>query len=72
MKNTIEYKEFRGSYYYSVKDNIWYGKINNIKSLIMFESEHEYEMDSLFIDAVDDYLNLLKEYNVPSNYEKIN
>ena len=56
MKDSMEYKGFNGSVRYSAEDHVFFGKVENIRSLVTFEGT---DLDSLklaFIEAVDDYL----------------
>lgn len=58
MKNTIEYKGYIGNIEFSKKDNIFYGKIQRIKSLILYEGKNVKALIEDFHIAVDDYLQL--------------
>jgi predicted HicB family RNase H-like nuclease len=69
MKKLLSYRGFYGSINYSTKDNLLYGKIENIKALVNYEGQSFKELESSFHEAVDDYLetcNILG-YNVEEN-----
>lgn len=61
MSNTIEYKGYVGSIEFSEEDNIFYGKVQGIRSLISYEGENAKDLVSDFHMAVDDYLQLCDE-----------
>jgi predicted HicB family RNase H-like nuclease len=58
--NTITYKEYIGSVSFSAEDEVFYGKIEHIRDLITFESEHAHGLKMAFEEAVDDYLAFCK------------
>ncbi len=58
MKNMMEYKGYYGSVNYNDEDQIFYGKVEFIRSLISYEG---YDVNSLrqnFQEAIEDYLEL--------------
>jgi predicted HicB family RNase H-like nuclease len=64
MKNTMEYQGYFGSVNYNNEDEIFYGKVEYIRSLISYEG---YDVESLkanFQEAVDDYLILCQEKGI--------
>lgn len=61
MSNTIEYKGYIGSIEFSEEDNIFYGKVQGIRSLISYEGENAKDLIKDFHMAVDDYLQLCAE-----------
>lgn len=61
MKNVLEYNGYFGSVEYSGDDEIFYGKILGLKSLILFEGKSVDELKSAFCEAVDDYLSTCNE-----------
>lgn len=61
--NTPKYKGFSGTYEYSEEDNIFYGKLNNINSLVTFEAKNPRKLKRAFEEAVNDYIILCKEIN---------
>ncbi|PKL77764.1 MAG: hypothetical protein CVV25_13705 [Ignavibacteriae bacterium HGW-Ignavibacteriae-4] len=60
MDNTLIYKNYIGSVQYSQEDNIFHGKINGINDLITYEGDSIINLKSSFIEAVEDYKDLLK------------
>ena len=57
MNNTMEYKGYIGSVEFSAEDNILFGKVQGIRSLISYEGKTVYELINDFHGAVDEYLN---------------
>ena len=58
MKNAMEYKGYFGTVEYSESDNILFGKVIGVGSLISYELRSDFEA------AVDDYLELCAEKGV--------
>lgn len=56
MKNIVEYKGYIGSVEYSEDDEILFGKVLGIRSLLSYEGETPKELISDFHEVVDDYL----------------
>ncbi len=56
MKN-LTYKEYSGSIEYSSEDNLFYGKVLGIKSLISYEGATGNELETDFKEAIDIYLS---------------
>ena len=54
--NTMTYKGYLGSVNYSDKDQVFFGKVEGINSLVNFEGESVKELTAAFHEAVDDYL----------------
>lgn len=65
MKNTLNYKEFFGSVFFSADDNILHGKIECIEDLILYEGGSVTEIKNAFKEAVDDYIEICKQTNKP-------
>ena len=63
MKNLIEYKGYLGSVEFSSEDEVFFGKVQGIRSLISYEGNTASELIQDFHNAVDDYLSLCKEEN---------
>lgn len=57
MRDTMEYKGYYGSVHYNDDDEIFYGKVEFIKSLINYEGTNVKSLRKAFTEAVDDYLN---------------
>ena len=61
MKNTIEYKNYIGSVEYSEVDRVFYGQVLGICSLVSYEGATKEALIEDFHDAVDQYLDSMKE-----------
>ena len=57
MKNSIEYKGYIGSVEFSEEDNVFFGKVMRIRSLISYEGTTISDLINDFHEAVDEYLN---------------
>ena len=60
MNNTMEYKGYIGSIEFSETDNVFFGKILGIRSLITYEGSNGIQLVKDFHDAIDEYLNECK------------
>ena len=58
MKDLIQYKGYYGSVHYSDVDQVLFGKIEYIRSLINYEGTDAASIKQTFEEAVDDYLEL--------------
>lgn len=56
MNNTMEYKGYIGSVEFSEEDELFFGKVMGIRSLISYEGSTAKELISDFHISVDDYL----------------
>lgn len=61
MQDVMEYKDFIGSVRYSAVDDIFYGKLEGIEDLIVFEGDSVSELNSAFNRAVEDYQKQIKK-----------
>ena len=64
MKNLMEYKGYLGSVNYNDEDEIFYGRIEYIRSLISYEGHDVESLKNNFHEAVDDYLELAQSQNI--------
>ena len=64
MKNTMEYKGYIGSVEFSETDEVFFGKVQGIRSLISYEGTNAKELIKDFREAVDDYLEICKEEGI--------
>lgn len=64
MKNAMEYKGYFGTVEYSDTDNILFGKVIGIDSLVSYEGSSISELRTDFENAVDDYLEMCKAEGV--------
>lgn len=60
MKNTMEYKGYIGSVEFSEEDELFFGQIQGIRSLIMYEGKNAKELVRDFHETVDEYLESCK------------
>ena len=58
MNNTMEYRGYVGSVEFSEADQLLFGKVQGIRSLISYEGTTVSELIAGFHGAVDDYLAL--------------
>jgi len=65
MKNTLSYKGFIGSVFYSDEDGILYGKIEGINDLVTYESTEVSDLVKQFRISVDEYIESCKHFNKP-------
>ena len=66
MKNWMNYKGYIGSVEFSEEDDVFYGKVQGIRSLISYEGTNVYELASDFHSAVDEYLESCKQDGMKS------
>lgn len=58
MNNLMHYKGYMGSVEFSEEDEIFYGKVMGIRSLISYEGANAKELVNNFHAAVEDYLKV--------------
>jgi len=57
---TVKYKGYTGTMSYCTEDNIYYGELVGIEDSVSYHSEEGVvELQNAFIDAVDDYIDIL-------------
>ena len=61
MKDTMSYKGYIGSVHYSDEDQVFFGKLEYIKSLVNYEGADVKSLKQSFEEAVEDYLDLCKQ-----------
>lgn len=61
MKNLMEYKGYVGSVEFSQEDELFFGKVQGLRTLISYEGSNATELVNDFHDAVDDYLKLCED-----------
>ena len=59
----FEYKGFITVIKFSPEDNIFYGKIENITDLVLFDGSTVEEAYHYFVESVEDYMDMCKELN---------
>jgi len=62
--NTLNYKDYIGSVSFSADDEMFYGKIEHISDLVVFESDNAHGLKTAFEESVDDYLSFCIEEGV--------
>jgi len=60
----LEYKGYTGSIEYSNEDELLFGNVLGINSLILYEGKTGKELEKDFKEAVDDYLLTCKEEGI--------
>jgi len=58
MRDMMAYKNYQGSVHYSDEDQVFYGKVEFVRSLISYEGTDVESLRGAFEEAVDDYLEL--------------
>ncbi len=61
MRNIMEYKGYVGSVEFSEEDEVFFGSVQSIRSLISYEGTNAKELVSDFHGAVDSYLAACEE-----------
>ena len=56
-----EYKGFLTTIKYSSEDKVFYGKIENIDDLVLFDGNTVEEAFHYFVESVEDYIDMCKE-----------
>ena len=64
MKNMMKYKGYLGSVNYSDDDEIFFGKVEFIRSLISYEGYDVASLRESLYEAVEDYLTMCKERGI--------
>jgi len=64
MNNSLEYKGYIGTVEYSASDNVLFGKVIGVKSLISYEGDSIQSIREDFEGAIDDYLELCLKKNI--------
>lgn len=54
----MEYKSYRGTIEFSTEDNLFFGKVTDIRALISYQGETPQELVRDFRSAIDDYLTI--------------
>lgn len=71
MNNIMTYKGYSGSVEYSDTDNVLFGQVIGVRSLISYQGSSIAELRADFEEAVDDYLDMCKQQCVePEIYYK--
>lgn len=57
----FEYKGYKGYALYDDEEDIYYGRIINIRDMVDFHTKNRDELEKEFYSAVDDYIAFKKE-----------
>ena len=57
MTNTMDYMNYQATISWDSRDEIWVGRVQNMKDAITFHGTSEDEIERAFRDAVDSYLS---------------
>ncbi len=60
----MSYKGYSGSVEFSKEDNLFFGEVLGIRSLISYEGKTEKELEKDFREAIRDYLSLCKKQKI--------
>jgi predicted HicB family RNase H-like nuclease len=63
MENIIQYKNYKPEINFSSEDDVFYGKLIGINDLVNFEADSEKDLQKVFEEAVEEYLETLKILN---------
>lgn len=64
MKDHMHYKDYYGSVHYNNEDEVFYGKIEGIRSLISYEATDVKSLKKYFTESIDDYLETCEINNI--------
>ncbi len=64
MKDHMKYKDYYGSVHYNDEDEVFYGKVEGIKSLISYEGKDVKTLKKSFKDSVEDYIQTCTELSI--------
>lgn len=64
MKNHMRHKNYFGSVNYNDIDEVFYGKVEGIRSLISYEGIDVKSLKKAFVESLEDYLETCKENNM--------
>ncbi|MCL2365729.1 MAG: type II toxin-antitoxin system HicB family antitoxin [Oscillospiraceae bacterium] len=64
MSNLLEYKGYYGSVEFSATDNILFGSVLGVSSLISYEGDSVFALKEDFEGAIDDYLEMCLDNGV--------
>ena len=65
MKDTMYYKGYIGSVHYSDDDQVFFGKLEYIKSLVNFEGTDVKSLKQSFEEAVENQVEVLSSIHQP-------
>ncbi|MCI4625125.1 MAG: hypothetical protein L3V56_04095 [Candidatus Magnetoovum sp. WYHC-5] len=56
MANTMTYKDYIASIHYSASDEIFYGKVEGLTDLLLFEGSTIEELKKEFQETIEEYI----------------
>nr|DAR86399.1 MAG TPA: putative nuclease [Caudoviricetes sp.] len=71
MTDVLHYKNYQGSVQYSADDDCLYGRVLNIRSVIVYGGQSLDELKAMFEEAVDDYLASCTARNIAPETPRI-
>jgi len=64
MKDHMKYKDYYGSVHYNDEDEVFYGKIEGIKSLVSYEGKDVKTLKKAFKESLEDYIQTCKKQGI--------
>ncbi|EKE02502.1 MAG: HicB family protein [uncultured bacterium] len=64
MKDLMKYKDYFGTVHYSDEDEVFYGKLAFIRSLVTYEGTDVKSLKEAFYEAVDDYIETCENQGI--------
>lgn len=67
MSDLLAHRGYQGTVEYSSENQVLFGKVLHIDSLLMYESESATEIQKAFQETVDDYLSHCEKHSINPN-----
>ncbi|MEC5157719.1 type II toxin-antitoxin system HicB family antitoxin [Chryseobacterium sp. MP_3.2] len=67
--NTIEHKGIKGTVEFDQESKMFFGKLIGINGVVLYEGTEASEFNTNFLSAVEEYIALCKEYEIPLKKE---
>lgn len=67
---SMEYKGFTGSIGFSQTDDVFFGKVNNVRDMVSYEAKELDDLEHSFREAIDDWLQV-KEANAKYDVDNL-
>lgn len=64
MSSLLSYRNYNGTVEYSKEDRCLHGKVIGLKSLLSYEGKSVQELESDFLNVIDEYLKDCEQRNV--------
>ncbi|MGG7471139.1 type II toxin-antitoxin system HicB family antitoxin [Chryseobacterium arthrosphaerae] len=65
----LEYRDIKGTVEFDQETKMFFGKLVEINGLVMYEAENAEEFEKNFISAVDEYIQMCEENEMPIKKE---